>query len=72
MVFPYMSHDLAGLLENPKVNLTMQHAKLYSKQLLEGTCYLHKVLTIPTTLFSYCGAHMVPPLPPRTRFCIEI
>ncbi|KAM0749055.1 Pkinase-domain-containing protein [Meredithblackwellia eburnea MCA 4105] len=42
MVFPYMDHDLAGLLENPKVNLQAQHIKQYSKQLLQGTAYLHR------------------------------
>lgn len=43
MVFPYMDHDLAGLLENPKVKLEVSHIKQYSKQLLEGTAYLHRV-----------------------------
>ncbi|GAA5865242.1 hypothetical protein JCM1840_003961 [Sporobolomyces johnsonii] len=42
MVFPYMDHDLAGLLENPRVKLEVEHVKQYSKQLLEGTAYLHK------------------------------
>ncbi|KAJ1767452.1 serine/threonine protein kinase, CMGC, CDC2/CDK sub [Coemansia sp. RSA 1843] len=41
MVFPYMEHDLTGLLENPKVNLRPEHIKLYLRQLLEGTAYLH-------------------------------
>ncbi|KAJ1936131.1 serine/threonine protein kinase, CMGC, CDC2/CDK sub, partial [Linderina pennispora] len=41
MVFPYMEHDLTGLLENPKVHLKIEHIKLYLKQLLEGTAYLH-------------------------------
>ncbi|RIB19909.1 kinase-like domain-containing protein [Gigaspora rosea] len=41
MVFPYMDHDLAGLLENPDVNFTASQIKCYLKQLLEGTFYLH-------------------------------
>lgn len=43
MVFPYMDHDLAGLLENRTVRLETAHIKQYSKQLLEGTAYLHRV-----------------------------
>jgi serine/threonine-protein kinase BUR1 len=43
MVFPYMDHDLAGLLDNPKVRLTAPQIKTYLKQLLEGTAYLHHV-----------------------------
>ncbi|KIJ51748.1 hypothetical protein M422DRAFT_203035, partial [Sphaerobolus stellatus SS14] len=41
MVFPYMDHDLVGLLENERVMLTPSQIKLYMKQLLEGTPYLH-------------------------------
>jgi serine/threonine protein kinase len=43
MVFPYMDHDLAGLLDNPKVKLKQPQIKTYLKQLLEGTAYLHHV-----------------------------
>jgi hypothetical protein len=43
MVFPYMDHDLAGLLENPSVKLNQSHVKLYMKQLLEGLEYMHEV-----------------------------
>lgn len=43
MVFPYMDHDLAGLLENPQVKLDIGEIKQYGKQLLEGTAYLHRV-----------------------------
>ena len=43
MVFPYMDHDLAGLLENDRVKLSHSHIKLYMKQLLEGTEYMHRV-----------------------------
>ncbi|GAA5835964.1 hypothetical protein JCM11251_006615 [Rhodosporidiobolus azoricus] len=46
MVFPYMDHDLAGLLENPKVVLQPGHIKQYAKQLLEGTAYLHRNLIL--------------------------
>ena len=43
MVFPYMDHDLAGLLENKQATFSMPQIKLYAKQLLEGTHYLHSV-----------------------------
>lgn len=43
MVFPYMDHDLAGLLENERVKLTPSHIKLYMRQLMEGTEYMHRV-----------------------------
>lgn len=43
MVFPYMDHDLSGLLNNPRVRLTQPQIKLYMKQLLEGTIYMHAV-----------------------------
>ncbi|KAL1690815.1 kinase-like domain-containing protein, partial [Schizophyllum commune] len=42
MVFPYMDHDLAGLLENERAHLQPSHIKQYMKQLLEGTEYMHK------------------------------
>ncbi|GAB1526839.1 serine/threonine protein kinase, CMGC, CDC2/CDK sub [Rhizoctonia solani] len=42
MVFPYMDHDLAGLLENPSVKFSPSQIKLYMRQLLEGTDYLHR------------------------------
>ncbi|RUS33291.1 kinase-like domain-containing protein [Jimgerdemannia flammicorona] len=43
MVFPYMDHDLTGLLENPSVpSFQPPQVKLYLRQLLEGTTYLHK------------------------------
>jgi serine/threonine protein kinase len=54
MVFPYMDHDLAGLLENPRVSLTPSHIKLYMKQLCEGTEYMHLVRS--TNIFSPCYA----------------
>ena len=42
MVFPYMDHDLAGLLDNERVKLSPSQIKLYMKQLLEGTAYCHQ------------------------------
>lgn len=42
MVFPYMDHDLAGLLENERVKLSPSQIKLYMKQLLEGTDFMHR------------------------------
>ncbi|RKP36258.1 kinase-like domain-containing protein [Dimargaris cristalligena] len=41
MVFPYMDHDLTGLLENPAVRFTLPQIKCYMKQLLSGMHYLH-------------------------------
>ncbi|GAA5820662.1 hypothetical protein JCM3770_004955 [Rhodotorula araucariae] len=46
MVFPYMDHDLAGLLENSTVRLEDSHIKQYAKQLLDGTAYLHRNLIL--------------------------
>jgi serine/threonine-protein kinase BUR1 len=53
MVFPYMDHDLAGLLENERVKLQPSHIKLYMKQLLEGTEYMHRVSCLHS-LFDHC------------------
>ncbi|KAL3489466.1 kinase-like domain-containing protein [Aspergillus germanicus] len=47
MVFPYMEHDLSGLLENPAVHFTEPQIKCYMIQLLEGLRYLHGVLLFP-------------------------
>lgn len=41
MVFPYMEHDLSGLLGNPTVVLQPFHIKSYFRQLLRGVEYLH-------------------------------
>jgi serine/threonine-protein kinase BUR1 len=41
MVFPYMHHDLSGLLDNPEVHLSEAHIKCYMQQLLRGLQYLH-------------------------------
>lgn len=43
MVFPYMEHDLSGLLENSNVKLSISQIKLYMLQLCEGLGYLHRV-----------------------------
>lgn len=51
MVFPYMDHDLAGLLENERVKLTPSHIKLYMRQLLEGTEYMHRVWPFYPSIF---------------------
>lgn len=42
MVEPYMDHDLNGLLDNPTIQLQMNQIKLYMRQLLEGTLYMHQ------------------------------
>ncbi|KAJ5501696.1 hypothetical protein N7453_006513 [Penicillium expansum] len=41
MVFPYMEHDLSGLLENPAVQFTKPQIKCYLMQLLEGLKFMH-------------------------------
>lgn len=43
MVFPFMDHDLTGILENQEINLNLPQIKCYMKQLLEGIAYLHQV-----------------------------
>ncbi len=43
MVFPFMDHDLTGILENPSIRLTLPQIKCYMLQLLEGLSYLHSV-----------------------------
>jgi serine/threonine protein kinase len=40
MVFDYMEHDLGGLL-NRGVEFSVPEIKCLSKQLLEGTNYMH-------------------------------
>lgn len=60
-----MDHDLAGLLENDRVKLQPSQIKLYMKQLLEGTEYMHKVHFF-FAVFSY---HLTYP-PPRITFYI--
>ena len=41
MVTPYMDHDLCGLLDNPKVEITIPQIKCYFRQVLLGVAYLH-------------------------------
>jgi serine/threonine protein kinase len=43
LVFPYMDHDLCGLLKNPDLQITDGLIKLYILQLLEGVAYMHHV-----------------------------
>lgn len=56
MVFPYIDHDLAGLLENDRVKPQPSQIKLYMKQLLEGTEYMHRVRL--SLLFILCAILM--------------
>jgi serine/threonine-protein kinase BUR1 len=56
MVFPYMAHDLAGLLENKKiVRLDQSLLKLYARQLLLGTSYLHRVRSLGMGIYWKCS-----------------
>ncbi|TIA89895.1 hypothetical protein E3P99_01862 [Wallemia hederae] len=41
MVFPYMDHDLTGLLERPDFSPPSSQIKLYLQQLCQGTAYMH-------------------------------
>jgi len=43
MVFPFMDHDLCGLLGNNNFKMGHGLAKLFMKQLLEGMAYIHAV-----------------------------
>ncbi|ANB13402.1 cyclin-dependent serine/threonine protein kinase SGV1 [Sugiyamaella lignohabitans] len=43
MVTPYMDHDLTGLLENPRVRLTLPQIKCYFQQLLQGMNHIHQL-----------------------------
>lgn len=60
MVFPYMDHDLAGLLENDRVKLQPSQIKLYMKQLLEGTEYMHRVRSSVRALIPLTYPHPEP------------
>lgn len=42
MVFEYLEYDLTGVLETPEIRLTSDHVKSWSRQLLEGTLYMHR------------------------------
>ncbi|WVR04002.1 hypothetical protein IAU60_001001 [Kwoniella sp. DSM 27419] len=41
MVFPYMDHDLCGLLANKDFKMLASIAKLLMRQILEGMAYIH-------------------------------
>ena len=47
-----MDHDLAGLLENERVKLSPSHIKVYMRQLMEGTEYMHRVRCLCDSFFS--------------------
>lgn len=42
MVFPFMDHDLTGLLENPQVVLSVPQIKFYLRNILLGLHHVHK------------------------------
>ncbi|ODQ79941.1 hypothetical protein BABINDRAFT_161605 [Babjeviella inositovora NRRL Y-12698] len=42
MAMPYMSHDLAGVLSNPRITLAVPQLKTLMKQILEGIQYIHE------------------------------
>jgi serine/threonine-protein kinase BUR1 len=46
MVFPYMEHDLDGLLQNAKVRFNPGQVKSYLQQILKGMEHLHKNLIL--------------------------
>ena len=41
MVFPYLEHDLTGILDTKEISLPDPQIKCYAKQLFEGLHYLH-------------------------------
>jgi serine/threonine-protein kinase BUR1 len=43
MVFPFMDHDLCGLLANQDFKLAPSLMKLFMRQLLRGMDYIHTV-----------------------------
>ena len=46
MVFPYMEHDLDGLLQNPAIKLSPAQIKSYLQQILKGVGHLHSCLIL--------------------------
>jgi len=48
MVFPYMDHDLCGLLSNNDFKLNHSTSKLFMRQILQGMDYIHAVSNSPT------------------------
>jgi hypothetical protein len=58
MVFPYMDHDLCGLLSNSDFKLNHSVAKLLMRQILLGMDYIHAVCFIFSTRAShFLGSH---------------
>jgi len=43
MVFPYMDHDLCGLLSNADFKISHSINKLFMRQILQGMDYIHAV-----------------------------
>ena len=66
MVEPYMDHDLNGMLENPSITFSPSQMKLYMKQLLEGTLFMHKVSRAVCSFLVRRAQRQLR----RTRFCI--
>jgi serine/threonine-protein kinase BUR1 len=48
MVFPYMDHDLCGLLSNSDFKIHHSVVKLLMKQILQGMDYIHAVCFFPS------------------------
>ena len=46
MVFPYLEHDLDGLLQNPEVKFTPAQLKSYMMQILRGVAHLHSCMIL--------------------------
>jgi len=55
MVFPYMDHDLCGLLANSDFKLTNSIAKLLMKQILQGMDYIHAVCPLSLLHPGHCS-----------------
>ena len=60
MVFPYMDHDLCGLLANSDFKLNHSVAKLLMKQILQGMDYIHAVCLLSPFLHAshFCSARL--------------
>lgn len=41
MVFEYLEYDLTGIIETKEINITLDHVKSWSHQLLKGVQYMH-------------------------------
>jgi serine/threonine protein kinase len=57
MVFPYMDHDLCGLLANSDFKLNHSVAKLLMKQILQGMDYIHAVCLLPSVMIYSSTLH---------------